>query len=90
MADAMFDEMTGAGGDTRRQYALIRRWLDETPREVLARKRDEAEFLFRRITEEDAYFRTLRERWPAALPTGRFRSRPGPRARPTAPRPPPG
>ena len=49
MADAMFDEMTGAGGDTRRQYALIRRWLDETPGEVLARKRDEAEFLFRRI-----------------------------------------
>jgi uncharacterized circularly permuted ATP-grasp superfamily protein len=43
-----FDEM-GAVKDCRAHYEIVRRWLDETPPEVLALKRREAELLFRRI-----------------------------------------
>src|SRR5258706_5285835 len=44
---AAFDE-TG-GGDPRAQYDLIRGWLRDTPAELVALKRREAELLFRRI-----------------------------------------
>ncbi len=43
-----FDEM-GTAGQCRPHYELVRRWLDETPPELLALKRREAELLFRRI-----------------------------------------
>ncbi len=43
-----FDETGGTSGP-RPQYDLIRRWLEETPRETLDLKRREAELLFRRI-----------------------------------------
>jgi uncharacterized circularly permuted ATP-grasp superfamily protein len=43
-----FDEM-GASAECRAHYALVRRWLDETPPELLTMKRREAELLFRRI-----------------------------------------
>ena len=43
-----FDE-TGLPGECLPQYALIRRWLDETPRAAVELKRREAELLFRRI-----------------------------------------
>jgi uncharacterized circularly permuted ATP-grasp superfamily protein len=42
-----FDE-TGLPGPCLQQYGLVRRWLDETPREFLLHKRREAELLFRR------------------------------------------
>jgi uncharacterized circularly permuted ATP-grasp superfamily protein len=43
-----FDEMGGLGACLP-HYALIERWLRETPPELLARQRREAELLFRRI-----------------------------------------
>ena len=43
-----FDE-TGDAQHCRRPYEIVRRWLAETPRELLALKRKEAELLFRRI-----------------------------------------
>ncbi|MCC7274904.1 MAG: circularly permuted type 2 ATP-grasp protein [Alphaproteobacteria bacterium] len=43
-----FDEM-GDGAGSRAPYAAIREWLASTPPEVFARKRREAEMLFRRI-----------------------------------------
>jgi uncharacterized circularly permuted ATP-grasp superfamily protein len=43
-----FDE-TGDPAHCRQPYELIRYWLDETPRELLALKQKEAELLFRRI-----------------------------------------
>ena len=43
-----FDEM-GSPRDCFPQYELIRGWLDDTPHDVLLRKRREAELLFRRI-----------------------------------------
>jgi uncharacterized circularly permuted ATP-grasp superfamily protein len=43
-----FDE-TGGSGPGREPYELVRRWLEETPRELLALKQKEAELLFRRI-----------------------------------------
>ena len=43
-----FDE-TGLPGECLPQYDLIRRWLDETPRDFIELKRREAELLFRRI-----------------------------------------
>ena len=46
---AAFDEMNGLDGDLRAPYAEIANWLRETPRELLYRKRQEAELLFRRI-----------------------------------------
>ncbi len=44
-----FDEMSGLDGEIRAPYAEIARWLRDTPRELLYRKRQEAEMLFRRI-----------------------------------------
>jgi uncharacterized circularly permuted ATP-grasp superfamily protein len=43
-----FDE-TGDAAHCRQPYELIRHWLGETPRELLALKQKEAELLFRRI-----------------------------------------
>jgi uncharacterized circularly permuted ATP-grasp superfamily protein len=43
-----FDE-TGDGEHGREPYELVRRWLAETPGDLLALKRKEAELLFRRI-----------------------------------------
>ncbi len=44
----IFDE-TGLPAECVPKYELIRRWLDETPRDVIELKRREAELLFRRI-----------------------------------------
>jgi uncharacterized circularly permuted ATP-grasp superfamily protein len=44
-----FDEMTLANGVTRAVYAKVARWLAETPSELLASRRAQAELLFRRI-----------------------------------------
>jgi len=43
-----FDE-TGDGEQCRQPYEIVRRWLAETPRELLVLKQREAELLFRRI-----------------------------------------
>lgn len=45
----MFDEMTGADGKLREPYAHIARWLEETGTELLLRRSEEAEAIFRRI-----------------------------------------
>ena len=44
-----FDEMNGGGGELRRAYGELSRWLKETPPEALEYRRQEAELLFRRI-----------------------------------------
>jgi uncharacterized circularly permuted ATP-grasp superfamily protein len=44
-----FDEMTRSDGSTRAIYAKIARWLAETPPDLLASRRTQAELLFRRI-----------------------------------------
>lgn len=44
-----FDEMRGKDGSPRRAYEAVAAWLNATPPEVLAAKREEAERLFRRI-----------------------------------------
>jgi uncharacterized circularly permuted ATP-grasp superfamily protein len=44
-----FDEMTLADGATRAVYGKVARWLAETPSELLASRRAQAELLFRRI-----------------------------------------
>jgi uncharacterized circularly permuted ATP-grasp superfamily protein len=44
-----FDEMTRIDGSTRPVYGKIARWLAETPPELLASRRAQAELLFRRI-----------------------------------------
>ena len=44
-----FDEMNGPGGELRRAYSELSRWLKETPPEALEYRRQEAELLFRRI-----------------------------------------
>ncbi len=43
-----FDEMNGPGG-VRPAYAMLAKWLEATPREVIDYRRREAEFIFRRI-----------------------------------------
>ena len=44
-----FDEMTLSDGTCRPGYDIVKRWLESTPRDVLAHRRAEAELLFRRI-----------------------------------------
>jgi len=44
-----FDEMTRSDGIPRPIYGRIARWLAETPCELLASRREQAELLFRRI-----------------------------------------
>ena len=41
--------MTAAVGSVREAYAPLKRWLDDTPKDTLARKRREADLLFRRL-----------------------------------------
>jgi len=44
-----FDEMGGQGEGCRRVYAKVAKWLEESPQELLASRRAQAEFMFRRI-----------------------------------------
>ena len=46
---AAFDEMGMASGETRSLYRQVARWLEETPPELLASRRAQAEYMFRRI-----------------------------------------
>src|ERR1700730_5235821 len=46
---AAFDEMGTASGETRPLYRQVARWLEETPPELLASRRAQAEYMFRRI-----------------------------------------
>lgn len=46
---AAFDEMGIAAGETRPLYRQVARWLAETPSELLASRRAQAEYMFRRI-----------------------------------------
>ena len=44
-----FDEMTLADGSHRAVYNRVARWLEQSPGELLASRRAQAELLFRRI-----------------------------------------
>jgi uncharacterized circularly permuted ATP-grasp superfamily protein len=44
-----FDEMNLSDGRCRPGYEILKRWLEDTPPELLAHRRSEAELLFRRI-----------------------------------------
>ena len=44
-----WDEMTGGGADVRTVYGRVDEWLRNTPPDVLAARRTQAELLFRRI-----------------------------------------
>jgi uncharacterized circularly permuted ATP-grasp superfamily protein len=44
-----FDEMNGGGEVCRPPYAGLERWLAQVPAPLLARRRDEAELLFRQV-----------------------------------------
>jgi uncharacterized circularly permuted ATP-grasp superfamily protein len=44
-----FDEMTGTDGEARALYHRIAKWLGESPPELLASRRTQAELMFRRI-----------------------------------------
>jgi uncharacterized circularly permuted ATP-grasp superfamily protein len=46
---SFWDEMTGGAGDIRAVYARIDQWLRDTPPDILAARRSQAELLFRRI-----------------------------------------
>src|SRR6516165_10221453 len=46
---AAFDEMGLGGGQMRPLYRQVARWLEETPPELLASRRAQAEYMFRRI-----------------------------------------
>jgi uncharacterized circularly permuted ATP-grasp superfamily protein len=48
-ASAIFDEMNGADGKLRDGYHLLSRWLKDAPPELLANRKAEAEYFFRRI-----------------------------------------
>jgi len=48
-APVAFDEMRAPDGTVRAAYARLAQWLDNTPSELLARKRHEADVLFRRL-----------------------------------------
>jgi len=48
-APAIFDEMRAPDGAVRTAYARLAQWLEATPPELLARKRHEADMLFRRL-----------------------------------------
>src|SRR5271157_1563009 len=47
--DEAFDEMGPAADRTRALYGKVARWLDETPPDLLAARRAQAEYMFRRI-----------------------------------------
>ena len=46
---AAFDEMGVEGEAPRRVYAKVARWLEQSPPDLLASRRAQAEFMFRRI-----------------------------------------
>ncbi len=46
---AAFDEMGRAGEPVRTLYGKVARWLDESPTDLLASRRAQAEYMFRRI-----------------------------------------
>src|ERR1700731_4457323 len=46
---AAFDEMRASDGSIRPAYARLSQWLDRVPADVLAYRRREAEFIFRRM-----------------------------------------
>ncbi len=48
-AVAAFDEMGRAGEPVRTLYGKVARWLDDSPTDLLASRRAQAEFMFRRI-----------------------------------------
>jgi uncharacterized circularly permuted ATP-grasp superfamily protein len=48
-AKPVFDEMNGADGVLRDGYHTLSRWLGEAPAELLANRKGEAEYFFRRI-----------------------------------------
>jgi len=48
-AKAIFDEMNGLDGTVREGYRTLARWLKDTPPELLANRKSEAEYFFRRI-----------------------------------------
>jgi uncharacterized circularly permuted ATP-grasp superfamily protein len=48
-APIAFDEMRAPDGAVREAYARLAQWLENTPPETLARKRHEADILFRRL-----------------------------------------
>ena len=48
-AGVAFDEMGFGAGETRSVYRHIARWLEETPADILASRRAQAEYMFRRI-----------------------------------------
>ncbi len=48
-APVAFDEMRAPDGTVRAAYARLAQWLENTPPELLARKRHEADVLFRRL-----------------------------------------
>jgi uncharacterized circularly permuted ATP-grasp superfamily protein len=48
-ARTAFDEMHGAGGDVRDGYKVLAEWLASAPADLLANRKQEAEYFFRRI-----------------------------------------
>uniref|UniRef100_UPI002FC84D5E circularly permuted type 2 ATP-grasp protein n=1 Tax=Polaromonas sp. TaxID=1869339 RepID=UPI002FC84D5E len=48
MARTFYDEMYQANGECRPHYREFARWLAETPKELLAQRRREADLLFHR------------------------------------------
>ena len=49
MAARPYDEMRAADGGIRDHYLPFARWLDSTPAEIIARKREEADMAFHRV-----------------------------------------
>ena len=49
MSVEFFDEMTRGDQSPRAVYARIQQWLKDTPPDVLASRRSQAELMFRRI-----------------------------------------
>ena len=45
----MFDEMSGSDGKLRAPYARIAKWIEETGTEILHKRAEEAEAIFRRV-----------------------------------------
>ncbi|WP_416900055.1 MAG: circularly permuted type 2 ATP-grasp protein [Minwuia sp.] len=45
----IYDEMWAGNGEVREAYVNLKSWLENTPPETFRRKREEAEFLFRRL-----------------------------------------
>ncbi len=48
-ARAIFDEMSGHGGESREAYRVLQEWLASAPPQLLEHRREEAELFFRRV-----------------------------------------